>query len=39
MGLDRRLWHVGYVKRHKLECPLGDPSRGEIVSNNFPNPK
>jgi hypothetical protein len=39
LGLDRRLGHIGYVKPHELECPLRDPSRGEIVPNNFSKPK
>jgi hypothetical protein len=39
LGLDRRLGHVGYVKSHKLECPLGDPSRGESVTDNFYEPE
>jgi hypothetical protein len=35
LGLDRRLGHVGYVEPHELECPLGDPCRGEMVPDNF----
>jgi hypothetical protein len=35
LGLDRRLWHVGYVEPHELECPLGEPSHGETVPDNF----
>jgi hypothetical protein len=38
LGLDHRLGYVGYVKSHKLECPFGDPSRGESVPDNFSEP-
>jgi hypothetical protein len=38
LGLDRRLWDIGYVKPHELQSPLGDPSHGEMVSDNFPEP-
>jgi hypothetical protein len=31
-------WHVGYVKPHELESPLGNPSHGEAISNNLPEP-
>jgi hypothetical protein len=39
LGLDRHLGHVGYVEPHKLKCPLGDPSRGESIPDNFFDPK
>jgi hypothetical protein len=39
LGLDHRLGYVGYVEPHELECPLGDPSRGEMVPDNFSEPK
>jgi hypothetical protein len=35
LGLDRRLGHIHYVDPHKLERPLGDPSRGESIPNDF----
>jgi hypothetical protein len=34
-GFDCRLEDVHYVKPHELESPLGNPSRGEAVPNNF----
>jgi hypothetical protein len=37
--LDRHLGYVGYVKPHKLKCPLGDPSRGKPIPDNFSEPK
>jgi hypothetical protein len=39
LGLDCHLGHIGYVDPHELECPLGDPSRGEMVPDNFSEPK
>jgi hypothetical protein len=38
LGLDGCLWDLGYVKPHELESPLGDPSRGEAISEDFPEP-
>jgi hypothetical protein len=38
LGLDHRLWDVGYVKPHDLESPHGNSSPGEVVFNNFPKP-
>jgi hypothetical protein len=38
LGLDRHLWDIDYVKPHELESALGNPSRGEVVSNNFTEP-
>jgi hypothetical protein len=32
LGLDCYFGHVGYVEPHDLECPLGNPSRGETFS-------
>jgi hypothetical protein len=39
LGLDDHLWYIGYIEAHKLECPLGDPSYGETVPDNFSKPK
>jgi hypothetical protein len=39
LGLDRHLRYVGYVERHKLEWPLGDLSHGELIPDNFSQPK
>jgi hypothetical protein len=39
LGLDRCLGHVGYVEPHELECPLGDPSPGMTVPDNFSDAK
>jgi hypothetical protein len=39
LGLDHHLGHIGYVEARELECPLADPSRGEMVPDNFPEPK
>jgi hypothetical protein len=33
------LGYVGYIEPHELECPLGDPSYGEMVPDNFSEPK
>jgi hypothetical protein len=30
------LWDVGYVEPHELECPLGDPPCGGMISDNLP---
>jgi hypothetical protein len=38
LGLDRLLWDIGYVEPHELEGSLGDPPRGETISNNFLEP-
>jgi hypothetical protein len=35
LRLDRRLGHIRYVEPHKLERPLGDPSHGESIPNDF----
>jgi hypothetical protein len=35
LRLDCRLWAIHYVKPHEFENPLGDPSRGEAIPNNF----
>jgi hypothetical protein len=39
LGLNCRLGHVGCVEPHKLKFPLGDPSHGETVLDNFSKPK
>jgi hypothetical protein len=39
LGLDHHLGHVGYVEPHKPKCLVADPSRGELVPNNFSKPK
>jgi hypothetical protein len=39
LGLDHCLRYVGYVKPHKLECPLDDPPRGELIPDDFSEPK
>jgi hypothetical protein len=36
LGLDHHLRDVCYVELHELESPLGNPSHGEAVSDNFP---
>jgi hypothetical protein len=38
LGFDCRLGKIRYVKPHELESPLGNPSRGEVVPDNFPEP-
>jgi hypothetical protein len=35
LGLDCRLGHIRYVEPHKLERPLGDPSYGESILDDF----
>jgi hypothetical protein len=36
LGLDCHLWDVRYVEPHELKSPLGDPSCGEAIPDNFP---
>jgi hypothetical protein len=38
LGLDGCLRDLGYVKPHELESPLGDPSRGEAISEDLLEP-
>jgi hypothetical protein len=39
LGFDCRLGYVCHVEAHKLKCPLGNPSRGESIPDNFSEPK
>jgi hypothetical protein len=39
LGLDCRLRARRLCRANELECPLGDPSRGEMVPDNFSKPK
>jgi hypothetical protein len=39
LGLDHHLGHIGYVELDELECPFGNPSHGEMVPDNFSEPK
>jgi hypothetical protein len=39
VGLDRHLGYLGYVKPLELKSPLGDPTRGEMVPDDFAEPK
>jgi hypothetical protein len=39
LRLDHHLWHIGYVEPHELKRPLGDPSCGETIPDNFSEPK
>jgi hypothetical protein len=34
-GLDCCLGHIRYVEPHKLECPHGNPPRGESIPDHF----
>jgi hypothetical protein len=38
MGHDCHLWDIRYVKIHEFESSLDNPSCGEAVPNNFPEP-
>jgi hypothetical protein len=38
LGLDHHLWDVCYIEPHELKGPLNNPSRGEVVSDNFLKP-
>jgi hypothetical protein len=38
LRLDHRLWDVCYVEPHELKGPLGNPSHGEAISDNFLEP-
>jgi hypothetical protein len=39
LGFDCRLGYVCHVEPYELECPCGDTSCGESVSDNFPDLK
>jgi hypothetical protein len=39
LGFDRRLGYILHVEPHKLEHPLGNPSRGELIPDKFSEPK
>jgi hypothetical protein len=35
LGLDRCLGQIRYVDPHNLKRPLGDPSHGKLIPNDF----